>query len=51
MKEIIKTIRFREENDGNVNAMKNAVTNSLSISYSIYSSKFGLDFTNRAIKL
>ncbi len=50
MKEIIKTIRFREENDGTINAMKNTVTNSLSITYSIYSSKFGLDFTNRAIK-
>ncbi|WP_188769069.1 hypothetical protein [Emticicia aquatilis] len=50
MKEIIKTIRFREENDGNENAMKNSVTNSLSITYSVYSSKFGLDFTNRAVK-
>ncbi|AFK04326.1 hypothetical protein Emtol_3197 [Emticicia oligotrophica DSM 17448] len=50
IREIIKTIRFREENDGNVNTMKNAVTNSLSITYSIYSTKFGLDFTNRMAK-
>lgn len=50
IREIIKTIRFREENDSNANTMKNTVTNSLSITYSIYSTKFGLDFTNRMVK-
>lgn len=46
-KEVVKTIRFREENNGVVDKMKNAVTNSLSLRYSLYSSKFALDLTNR----
>ncbi|MCP9762287.1 DUF6371 domain-containing protein [Lacihabitans soyangensis] len=43
--EILKTIRFREEENGN--SLKNTVTNSLSITYEIYFTKFSLDFTNR----
>ena len=50
IKEIVKTIRFRADNEGNSNTMKNAVTNSLSIRYDIYSTRFGIDFTNRISK-
>ena len=46
-KEVVKTIRFREENNGLIDKMKNAVTNSLSLRYNQYSSKFALDLTNR----
>ena len=47
MREIVKTIRFREENNGHEDKMKNAVTNSLSLIYKKYSSKYSLDLTNR----
>ena len=47
VKEIVKTIRFKEENNGLIDKMKNAVTNSLSIKYNQYSSKFALDLNNR----
>jgi hypothetical protein len=43
--EVLKTIRFREDKNGN--SLKNSVTNSLSITYEIYFTKFSLDFTNR----
>lgn len=50
-KEVIKTIRFKEEISILKSVMGNPVTNSLSIKYEYYSSKFGLDFTNRIEKL
>ena len=50
-KEVIKTIRFKEDESILKSTMGNPVTNSLSIKYEHYSSKFGLDFTNRLEKL
>ena len=50
-KEVIKTIRFKEDESNLKSTMGNPVTNSLSIKYEFYSSKFGLDFTNRLEKL
>ena len=50
-KEVVKTIRFKEEISILKSVMGNPVTNSLSIKYEHYSSKFGLDFTNRIEKL
>ena len=50
MKEVVKTIRFKEENNELVDKMKDAVTNSLSLRYTQYSSKFSLDLTNRISK-
>ena len=50
VKEVLKTIRFREENNEHEDKMKNAVTNSLSIKWNNYSSKFALDLTNRIAK-
>ena len=50
-KEVVKTIRFKEEISILKSVMGNSVTNSLSIKYEHYSSKFGLDFTNRIEKL
>jgi hypothetical protein len=50
-KEVVKTIRFKEDESNLKNVMGNPVTNSLSIKYDFYSSKFGLDFTNRLQKI
>lgn len=50
-KEVVKTIRFRDEKEGSQNAMNNPVNNCLSIHYSNFSSKFSIDFTNRIPKL
>lgn len=47
MKEVVKTIRFRGEDNDHEDKMKNAVTNSLSLKYDIYCSKFSLDLKNR----
>jgi hypothetical protein len=47
MKEVVKTIRFRGEDNDHEDKMKNAVTNSLSLKYDIYCSKFSLDLNNR----
>ncbi len=47
IREIVKTIRFREDNNGHEDKMKNSVTNSLSLMYKKYSSKYSLDLTNR----
>jgi hypothetical protein len=46
-KEVIKTIRFRDETKLNSNALDNPASNSLSITYNEYLQKFGLDLTNR----
>ncbi len=46
-KEVIKTIRFRDETTLNSNALNNSASNSLSVTYDEYLQRFGLDLTNR----
>lgn len=46
-KEVLKTIRFRDETKLNSNALDNPASNSLSITYNEYLQRFGLDLTNR----
>lgn len=50
-KDVIKTIRFRDENFISGNALNNSASNSLSIIYKEYLLKFGLDLTNRNVNV
>ncbi len=50
-KEVIKTIRFKDDSSHVSNALNNSASNSLSITYNEYSVKFGLDLTNRNVNV
>ena len=50
-KEVIRTIRFRDETILNNNTLNNSSSNSLSITYNEYLQRFGLDLTNRNVNV
>jgi hypothetical protein len=50
-KDVIKTIRFRDEDTLSNNALNNSASNSLSITYDEYLQRFGLDLTNRNVNV
>jgi hypothetical protein len=50
-KDVIKTIRFRDEDTLSNNALNNSASNSLSITYDGYLQRFGLDLTNRNVNV
>jgi hypothetical protein len=50
-KDVIKTIRFRDEDTLSKNALNNSASNSLSVTYDEYLQRFGLDLTNRNVNV